>query len=103
MRTANEIKLLKKCLKGDSKAFEVIVEEYQELVCAITYSGIADVQRSEELAHKAFINAWNKLSQLRDLSRFCPWLCTIARNHVRSFIRDKKRDILPISDTTTSW
>ena len=30
MRTmANEVKLLKKCLKGDSKAFEVIVVKYQ--------------------------------------------------------------------------
>ena len=91
---ANEVKLLKRCLEGDPKAFEVIVANYQELVCAITYSGVADIHRSEELAHQTFINAWKKLSQLRDLSKFRPWLCTIARNHVKSFIREKKRDIL---------
>ena len=43
---------------------------------------------------QTFINAWNKLSQLRDLSKFRPWLCAIARNHVKSFIRTNKRDIL---------
>ena len=91
---ANEVKLLKKCLKGDSRAFEIIVAEYQGLVCAITYSGIADVQRSEELAHQTFINAWKNLSQLKDLSRFRPWLCTIARNNIRNFINKNKRDIL---------
>jgi RNA polymerase sigma factor (sigma-70 family) len=95
MRTrANEVKLLNKCLEGDTKAFEVIIAKYQELVCAITYSGISDVQKSEELAHQTFINAWNKLSQLGDLCKFRPWLCSIARNHVKSFIRKNKRDIL---------
>ena len=72
-----------KCLKGNSRAFGAIVAEYQELVCAITYSGTADIQRSEELAHQTFVNAWNKLAQLKDLSRFRPWLCSIARNNVR--------------------
>lgn len=91
---ANEVKLLKRCLEGDATAFEVIVAEYQDLICAITYSGVADIHRSEELAHQTFINAWTKLSQLKDLSKFRPWLCTIARNHVISFIREKKRDIL---------
>ena len=91
---AKEIELLNKCLKGNAKAFEVIVSNYQELVCAITYSGVADIHSSEELAHQTFINAWNKLSQLKDLSKFRPWLCTIARNLVKSFIRTKKRDII---------
>jgi len=91
---ANEVILLKKCLKGDSKAFEVIVSKYQELICAITYSGIADVQRSEELAHQTFINAWNKLSHLKDLSKFRPWLCSIARNNIRDFLKKSQRDII---------
>lgn len=90
----NEIELLNKCLKGDTKAFEAIVADYQDLVCAITYSGVADIHRSEELAQQTFINAWNKLSQLKDLSKFRPWLCSIARNLVKSFIRTKKRDII---------
>ena len=62
---AREVKLLRKCLKGDPQAFEVIVAKYQELVCAITFSGTADVQQSEELAHQTFINAWKNLSQLK--------------------------------------
>jgi len=92
--TAREVKLLKKCLKGNSQAFEGIVAKYQVLICAITFSGVTDVQQSEELAHQTFINAWNKLSQLRDLSRFRPWLCTIARNNIRNFLNKSQRDII---------
>jgi len=72
----------------------VIVAEYQDLVCAITFSGTADVQQSEELAHQTFINAWANLSQLKDLARFRPWLCTIARNKIRDFIAKDQRDVI---------
>jgi RNA polymerase sigma factor (sigma-70 family) len=91
---AREIKLLEQCLKGNSQAFEVIVGNYQELVCAITFSGVTDFQQSEELAHQTFINAWKNLSQLKDLSRFRPWLCTIARNNIRNFLNKNQRDII---------
>jgi len=90
MRTmAKEVKLLKKCLRGNRQAFGAIVAKYQELVCAITFSGTADIQQSEELAHQTFINAWKNLYQLKDLGRFRPWLCTIARNNVRDFFNKR--------------
>jgi len=92
--TAREVKLLKRCLEGDSQAFEIILEKYQGLICAITFSGTADVQQSEELAHQTFINAWKNLSQLKDLSKFRPWLCAIARNIIRDFLNQKQRDII---------
>ncbi|MHC4315036.1 MAG: RNA polymerase sigma factor, partial [Planctomycetota bacterium] len=72
----------------------MIVAKYQELICAITFSGVTDVQQSEELAHQTFINAWKSLSQLKDLSKFRPWLCTIARNNIRNFLNKKQRDII---------
>ena len=89
-----EVKLLEQCLKGKLKAFEAIVTNYQDLICAITYSGTTDVQQSEELAHETFINAWKNLSQLKDLSRFRPWLCSIARNNIRNFLNKNQRDII---------
>jgi len=109
MRTVgSDAKLLKKCMEGNPQAFGVIVAKYQELICAITYSGTADVQQSEELAHQIFINAWENLSQLKDLAKFRPWLCTIARNNIRNFLNKSQRDIITrvksmenINDTAT--
>jgi len=94
LKMSREVKLLRRCVRGDPQAFAVIVAKYQELVCAITFSGTADVQQSEELAHQTFINAWKNLSGLKDLSRFRPWLCTIARNNIRNFMNKNQRDII---------
>ncbi len=91
---ATEIQLLEQCLKGNAQAFEGIVAKYQDLVCAITFSGISDFQQSEELAHQTFVNAWKNLSQLKDLSRFKGWLCSIARNNIRNFLSKQQRDII---------
>ena len=92
--TSSEIVLLRACMKGDTTAFETIVEKYQSLVCAITFSATANLDKSEELAQEAFIRAWINLAQLKDLTKFRAWLCSIARNIVRNYIRDKKRDVV---------
>ncbi|HUT30071.1 MAG TPA: sigma-70 family RNA polymerase sigma factor [Sedimentisphaerales bacterium] len=94
LKTSREIKLLRRCLRGDPQAFEVIVANYQDLVCGITFSGTTDVQQSEELAQQTFINAWKSLSRLNDLSKFRPWLCTIARNNIRNLVSKNQRDII---------
>jgi len=90
----NEIQVLKSCATGDAAAFESIVREYQSLVCAITYSAVGQVEKSEELAQQAFINAWQNLTQLQDFDKFKAWLIGITRNVIRTFFRTQKRDIV---------
>jgi len=92
--TSSEIVLLRACVKGNKTAFEAIVKKYQSLVCAITFSATTNLDKSEELAHEAFIRAWTNLSQLEDLTKFRAWLCSIVRNVIRNYIRDKKRDVV---------
>jgi RNA polymerase sigma factor (sigma-70 family) len=98
----SEIELLQASLNGSSDAFEAIVRKYQSLICAITYSATGDLDKSEELAQQAFINAWKNLAQLKDLASFRTWLCSIARSIIRNYFRGKKRDIIshaaPIQD-----
>jgi len=91
---STETELLRASMRGDATAFEVIVRKYQSVVCAITFSATTNLDKSEELAHEAFIRAWTNLAQLEDLAKFRAWLCTIARNVVRNYIRDKKRDVV---------
>ena len=42
--------LLQACIEGNATAFETLVERYQSVVCAITYSGTGRFEASEELA-----------------------------------------------------
>ena len=91
---ANEAGLLQASIDGNSAAFESIVRKYQSLVCAITYSGTSNIEKSEELAQETFVRAWKNLKQLKDLASFKAWLCSIAKTTVKNHFRNQKRDII---------
>jgi len=87
----SEVKLLKASLAGDTQAFGTVIDKYASLVCAITYSATGNVSESEELAQETFLRAWKGLRQLRDLAKFRPWLCRIARSTGQNWRRNRKR------------
>ncbi len=90
----SDSELLQASLGGSREAFGVIVQRYQALVCGIAYSATGDIGTSEELAQETFIRAWRNLRQLKDIGKFRPWLCTIARNLVSRRMRYRSRDIV---------
>lgn len=86
--------LVKKSLNGDRQSFGRIVEQYKNLVSAVTFSMTGDLEQSEDLAQEAFIVAWQKLSTLRNISLLPAWLCGIARNMTRSWLRSQQNNPL---------
>ncbi|HIJ65508.1 MAG TPA: sigma-70 family RNA polymerase sigma factor [Candidatus Hydrogenedentes bacterium] len=85
--------LLEASLAGNRQAFTGIVERYKSLVCAITYSSTGDIELSEDLAQETFVAAWRDLRRLKDLRKFRPWLCTIARHVATQAMRKRQRDV----------
>jgi len=88
-----EPKLLEASLAGDRQAFGKIVEQYQSLICAVTFSGTGDLALSEDLAQETFVTAWTSLRELRDRTNLRGWLCGIARNLSKDSVRKRSRDI----------
>jgi len=103
--TITETELLRASLAGSKDAFGRIVERYQPLICAITYSATGDFGRSRQLAQETFIRAYKSLAQLKDLEKFRPYLCRIARNLVDKSIRQQRFDVIrdahPLEDAAS--
>lgn len=104
--TITETELLRASLAGSKDAFGRIVEHYQPLICAITYSATGDFGRSRQLAQETFIRAYKSLAQLRDLEKFHAYLCRIARNLVDKSIRQQRFDVIrdahPLEDAASA-
>lgn len=77
---ATDAELVLLCGQGDQHAYGRIVERHQSLVCSVAYNRCGDLALSEDLAQDAFILAWQKLADLKDVSKFRAWICTIVRN-----------------------
>ncbi|HET9987537.1 MAG TPA: sigma-70 family RNA polymerase sigma factor [Kofleriaceae bacterium] len=69
--------------RGEREAFGALIERYQGVVCAVSYSRTGDRALSEDVAQDTFLAAWSRLDQLREAGRLRAWLCGIARNLAR--------------------
>jgi RNA polymerase sigma factor (sigma-70 family) len=77
---ASDAELLEASKRGEHAAFGTIVERYQDVVCAVSYSRTRDQALSEDVAQETFLAAWRQLDQLREPGRLRSWLCGIAKN-----------------------
>lgn len=89
-----EAALIQASLKGNGAAFEGLVAKYQSMVCAITYGATGDISISEELAQEAFVKAWKDLAQLRELTKFKAWVCSITRTTISNYRRREKKNLI---------
>lgn len=72
-------------------AFAQLVEKYQSLATSVALAASGVPAIAEELAQEAFVTAWYRLPQLRELDKFRSWLCGIVRNHARTARRHARR------------
>lgn len=69
-------------LAGDSAAFSELYRRHAKAVHTVIASGLSNPATQAECLQEVFTRALERLSQLRDRSRFRPWLLQIARNVV---------------------
>jgi len=79
----SDAELLEASRRGEREAFGALIERYQGVVCAVSYSRTGDRALSEDVAQDTFLAAWRQLDQLREAGRLRAWLCGIARNLAR--------------------
>ena len=96
---ASDAELLAATRRGERAAFGALVERYQGVVCAVTYSRTGDRALSEDVAQDTFLAAWGQLDQLREVGRLRAWLCGIARNLARKARRRSSRELMaPVAE-----
>ena len=65
----SDAELLEASRRGERDAFGALIERYQGVVCAVSYSRTGDHALSEDVAQDTFIAAWHQLGQLREPGR----------------------------------
>jgi RNA polymerase sigma factor (sigma-70 family) len=88
-----DAELLEASRRGERDAFGRLVERYQRMVSAVSYSRTRNQALSEDVAQETFIAAWRQLDQLREPNRLRSWLCGIARNLARKAKRRTDREV----------
>jgi RNA polymerase sigma-70 factor (ECF subfamily) len=86
----DDCRLVQRALKGDRKAFEMIILRYQQPL--VNYLGRMTGERESALdfAQDVFLKAFASLESYRPAYKFSTWLFKIASNHMIDHWRKKR-------------
>lgn len=83
--------LLDACRRGDSGAFEELVERTQRQVYTLAYRLVGDRHEAEDVAQEAYLRVFRSLRGFREDARFETWLYRIVTNAAFTHLRRRGR------------
>jgi RNA polymerase sigma-70 factor, ECF subfamily len=101
MSSMNEEKdkvLVKRTLRGDKKAFEMIIRNYQQSLLNYIGRMVGEREMALDFTQEVFIKAYASLRSFEPQYKFSTWLFKIASNLVIDHWRKKKIPTLSISE-----
>lgn len=86
----DDIEIINQVLQGNQQSFEELIQRYQSFVFTIALRYTRNREDAEEIAQDVFVKAYRSLADFRRDARFSTWLCTIAINTTKTFLRKAK-------------
>ena len=95
----NDVQLIRRILSGDDEAFSTLVEKHQKGVHALAWRKVKDFHYAEEITQDTFLQAYKKLSTLKNPNQFAGWLYVIANRLCINWIQRHKPAMQSLEDT----
>lgn len=95
----NDAELVTSTLSGDETAFTLLVQKYEKNIHAIVWRRIKDYHIAEEITQDVFLQAYKKLSTLKDPNKFGRWLYVITKQFCTKW-HQKERPAMQSLDAT---
>lgn len=89
----NDNELIDRTLAGDSSAFGILVDKYQDRVYNLALPIVGNVDDAMDAAQETFLQALAHLGSFRKSSRFYTWLYRIAYNSAVGLLRRRRRTV----------
>ncbi|NDV83610.1 RNA polymerase sigma factor [Bacteroides sp. 51] len=72
--------LINKCAKGDTKAFALLVAEFQPLVYRLAFRLLCNEDEARDMVQETFIKVWLSIGRYDAKFRFSTWIYKITAN-----------------------
>src|SRR2546430_15062022 len=88
---AEDVRLMRLVSRGDTNAFEKLIERHQALVAGTVARMLSSNSDVEDIAQQVFIRVWKSARRYVPRAKFTTWLLKITRNLVFNELRRTKR------------
>ena len=99
MEREDDVQLIQRTLSGDEAAFGILLQRYQKSVHALVWRKIGDFHTAEDITQDTFLQAYKKLSTLKNHNQFAGWLYVIANRLCIDWSRKKRFTTQSLEDT----
>jgi len=86
----DEKEILRRCLKGDRKAMEAIVVNYQKPIFNYFFRNVRDREIASDLTQDIFLKVFSNLEKYNFSYKFSTWIYALSHNHLIDYYRKKK-------------
>jgi RNA polymerase sigma-70 factor, ECF subfamily len=102
LTTSSEDVLVDRSIRGDQRAFGLLVERYKHMIYTTAVRLLRDTHQAEDAAQETFIKAWTALPGFEGRSKFSSWLYRVCYNTCISILRRRRDDVELEPDTATA-
>lgn len=82
--------LASRAADGDATAFEVLMRRHGPMLRAYAAKVLGSNDEADDVVQESFINAWNHVGELADVTAVRPWLTRLVSNKAIERIRRRK-------------
>jgi RNA polymerase sigma-70 factor (ECF subfamily) len=98
----NEKEIISRIIKGDFRAFELFVKDYEKLVFFVINRIVQNLHDKEDICQEVFIKVYNNLPGFKFESKLSTWIARIAYltaiNYVKKYRNGNQTELLENSD-----
>ncbi len=98
MNEEQDKEAIRRTLRGETKAFEILVRKYQQSIMNYIGRMVRDREMAIDFTQDVFVRAYSSLRSFDPTHKFTTWLFRIASNLVIDHWRKKKIQALSISE-----
>ena len=98
----DDVQLIHQILSGEATAFNTLFQKYQKSIHAIAWQKIGDYHVAEEITQDVFLQAYEKLSTLKDPNKFSRWIYIIAKRRCANWLQREKNTMQSLEATDTT-
>ena len=95
-----EDRLLTNCRKGDNDAFRQLVEHLGGRIYHLVLPMINNREDAKDIVQDAFLRAYEHMDSFRGASSLETWICSIALNAARDWLKKNKPITVPFDECT---
>jgi len=82
-----DLKYVILCQKGETDAFEMLVERHQKKMLNIAYRMMGDYDEACDVTQEAFISAYKSIKKFKAEAKFSTWLYRIVVNYSKNRLK----------------